>query len=70
MDYHHPERQQLMNELTLYVGPLGSVVQVGRYFDAWKNGFWTGRFNTLDEAMEMLIWRARIATEMSANYPG
>jgi hypothetical protein len=40
-----------------YQGVLGEVVPNGRNFFAWKDGFWMGTYNTLEVAMEALVWR-------------
>jgi len=41
-----------------YQGPLGDVVHKGANFSALKDGFLTGSYKTLDEAMEALIREA------------
>ena len=43
----------------IYQGPLGLVVYEGASFFASKDGFPIGAFDTLEEAMETLAWKAR-----------
>ena len=43
----------------IYQGPLGLVVYEGESFFASKEGFPIGTFDTLEEAMETLAWKAR-----------
>jgi hypothetical protein len=36
-------------------GALGSVVQSGSGFDAWRNGRWIGQYDTLNRALYALL---------------
>ena len=45
-----------------YHGPLGNISHSGRYFFAWKCGLLIGTYNTLDQAMESLVWAERLKT--------
>jgi hypothetical protein len=45
-----------------YLGPLGEIVRHGSSFFARRDGFLTGTYNTLKEAMESLEWKAFIHT--------
>ena len=45
---------------TLFFGALGSVIRQGLFFDAWKDGFWIGRYTSIDDATEELVWREKI----------
>ena len=53
----------MSNEVTTnhypYQGPLGEVVRHGRCFFASKDGFPIAAYNTFEEAMECLAWKAR-----------
>jgi hypothetical protein len=42
-----------------YQGPLGEVVRHGRRFFASKDGFPIATYNTFEEAMACLAWKAR-----------
>ena len=42
----------------IYQGPLGLVVHRGAFF-ASKDGFPIGTYNTVEEAMESLVWKER-----------
>jgi hypothetical protein len=53
------------NNQYVYQGPLGQVVDNGWYFFAWKDGFLIGTYNTLEQAMETLVWRERLKTRES-----
>ena len=49
----------VMRTHLIYQGPLGLVVYEGASFFASKDGFPIGAFDTLEEAMETLAWKAR-----------
>ena len=51
----HPSAHQ-----TYFFGALGSIIRKGESFDAWKDGFWMGRFRSFDEATEELVWREKM----------
>jgi len=46
-----------------YQGPLGEIICNNRYFFAWKDGCLVGTSNTLEEAMEALVWKERLKTK-------
>jgi hypothetical protein len=54
----------MSNETTsryiIYQGPLGRVVRRGASFVASKDGFPIGTYNSFEEAMESLQWKARV----------
>jgi hypothetical protein len=43
-----------------YRGPLGEIVHQGTSFFARRDGFLIGTYNTLEEALESLEWKALI----------
>ena len=49
----------VMRTHLIYQVPLGLVVYEGASFFASKDGFPIGTFDTLEEAMEALAWKAR-----------
>ena len=49
----------VMRTHLIYQGPLGLVIYEGASFFASKDGFPIGTFDTLEEAMETLAWKAR-----------
>ena len=57
--YRTPESLD-MTDRYRYQGPLGKILHNGRYFFAWKDGLVLGTYNTFEEAMESLVWRARL----------
>jgi hypothetical protein len=44
----------------MYQGPLGQVVRRGVSSFASEDGFPLGRYSTLEEAMESLVWKGRV----------
>lgn len=50
----------------VYQGPLGLVVYESASFFASKDGFPIGTYDTLEEAMETLAWKARPKTSASS----
>ena len=52
-------RNDVMRTHLVYQGPLGLVVYEGASFFASQDGFPIGTFDTLEEAMETLAWKAR-----------
>jgi hypothetical protein len=50
-----------------YFGVLGEVEQKGGKFAAWKDGFWIGTYDTLEEAMDCLTFRERLKIESERN---
>ena len=57
--YRTPESLD-MSDRYRYQGPLGKIVHNGRYFFASKDGLLLGTYNTLEEALESLVWRERL----------
>jgi hypothetical protein len=50
---------ELINKHYPYRGPLGEVVRHGKIFFASKDSFPVGTYNSFDEAMASLAWKAR-----------
>ena len=50
---------EVLNKHYPYRGPLGEVVRHGKIFFASKDSFPVGTYNSFDEAMASLAWKAR-----------
>jgi hypothetical protein len=62
------QSDQLIKHWHAYQGLLGEVMHDGRFFFAWKEGRLIGASQTLDEAMESLIWREKLSKEVSQEW--